>query len=191
MSNNNMNINNMSITVTDKEYDSFIDVDLDIDFENIIETSSINTLRRQYRKMYLTFHGFTKVYCDKGEYAAVSVEGSGNSKWYWYHALDDRYLFVINGTCGWSYFEGMPREDEIVDFEKYNIIKTYIDRDEQFSIKYENFLDDHLISSIKKLERYFKIDNMMLCKLNDAAKMLDNKAFYEMLDEEHLVILGH
>lgn len=184
MSNIN-NINNMSITVTAEEYENYDNIDLDIDFEKIIKTSS-NTLQRQYRSMYITFHDYTNVFCDKGKYAAVSTEGSGDSKWYWYHSLDGRYLFVIAGTYGWSYYEGMPRADQIVDFERQNIINMYIERDDRMFGRRD--INRHLELSLKKLRRYFKMDDKLLCSLNDATT---NKEFYELLTEEHLVILGH
>ena len=186
MSHNNMN-NTVNVIDTE-EYDSFNEIE--IDFEKIINNATC-IKQHSYRFLRITYDEFTNVCLNKGSFTLLSVSGAGYSKWYWYHSFNRGLLFVIKGSKGWTYYEGMPKQQEVKNFNKTNVIKSYLKRDKLLSLQIQDFIELHLLHSIDKLNEHFILEDHMLYELNVKVNMLDNKGFYELMSLEQLIKIGN
>ena len=181
-------MSNIQVISDPEDYDTFNEIE--IDFEKIIDTAVCSTTQHPYRSLRITFDDFIKVCSHKGSFTLLSVFGSGYNKWYWYHSLNRGLLFVIKGPKGWSYYAGMPKKNEVTNFNKINVVKAYLKRDEILSMKICNFIEFQLLHAFDKLNSNFVLDDYLIYNLNIAINLLDNKKFYELISLEQLISLG-
>ena len=66
-------------------------------FENIVNNQEPALLYNPYRNSYISEEDINKVTTTKGAFV------SGDSKWYYYHTLDGRLVFVLNIGDNWSW----------------------------------------------------------------------------------------